>query len=116
MRSRPARDAIQFTLDVDTLDVKEDGNYNTKNLSKAEMDAEKRLRRKRTRENVIENNKNDTKIKSAATDLNKKRKVTETVTQEIVKEKTAEEAKPWEQNAEEEQPVDERWDVCENCQ
>lgn len=54
MRSRPARDAIQFTLDVDTLDVKEDGNYNTKNLSKAEMDAAKRLRKKRTRENVEE--------------------------------------------------------------
>ena len=47
LRSRPARDAIQFTLDVDNVDVKEDGNYNTKNLSKAEMDAAKRLRKKR---------------------------------------------------------------------
>lgn len=47
LRSRPARDAIQFTLDVDNLNVKEDGNYNSKNLSKAEMDAAKRQRRKR---------------------------------------------------------------------
>jgi hypothetical protein len=32
---------------VDALEAKEDGNYNTKNLSKAEMDAQKRLARKR---------------------------------------------------------------------
>jgi ribonucleotide reductase alpha subunit len=37
LRSRPARDAIQFTVDVETLDVKEN-NYNSKNLSKQEMD------------------------------------------------------------------------------
>lgn len=47
LRSRPARDAIQFTLDVDAVGVKEDGNQ-TKNLSKAEMDAAKRQTRKRT--------------------------------------------------------------------
>jgi len=35
LRSRPARDAIQFTLDLD-LAAKED--YNSKNLSKAEME------------------------------------------------------------------------------
>jgi len=92
LRSRPARDAIQFTLDVDTLDVKADGNYNTKNQSKAEMDADKRLRKKRTRENVEEK----APIKTAATDLNKKRKVTDTVTKEIEKDKKEEEAKPWE--------------------
>jgi hypothetical protein len=48
LRTRPARDAIQFTLDVDAVGAKEDGNYNTKNLSKAEMDAAKRQNKKRT--------------------------------------------------------------------
>ena len=57
----------------------------------------------------------------AAQNLNKKRKVTDTVTKEIPRSKeqvegAAKEAKPWEQNAEEEEPVDDRWDVCENCQ
>ena len=33
MRTRPARDAIQFTLDLDALDVKEDNAYNTKNFT-----------------------------------------------------------------------------------
>ena len=56
--------------------MKQDGNYNTKNLSKAEMDAEKRLRKKRARENVEEK----APIATAATDLSKKRKITETVT------------------------------------
>lgn len=91
--------------------MKQDGNYNTKNLSKAEMDAEKRLRKKRARENVEER----APIATAATDLNKKRKITETVTQEIVKEQKTTEAKPWEERAQEDQEVDERWDVCENC-
>lgn len=91
--------------------MKQDGNYNTKNLSKAEMDAEKRLRKKRARENVEEK----APIATAATDLNKKRKITETVTQEIVKEQKTTEAKPWEERAQEDQEVDERWDVCENC-
>ena len=40
LRSRPARDAIQFTLDVDALDTKV-----TQNLSKADM---KRANKKRT--------------------------------------------------------------------
>ena len=93
------------------MDVKQDGNYNTKNLSKAEMDAEKRLRKKRARENVEEK----APIATTATDLNKKRKITETVTQEIVKEQKTTEAKPWEERAQEDQEVDERWDVCENC-
>lgn len=68
MRSRPARDAIQFTLDVENLDVKEDGNYLTKNLSKLEMDELKRLRRKRAKEDLV---------KSISTDLSKKRKLDE---------------------------------------
>jgi hypothetical protein len=34
-----------------------------------------------------------------------------------VKDKKVDGAKPWEQRAEEkaDEPVDERWDVCENC-
>lgn len=115
MRSRPARDAIQFTPYVDNMDVKEDGNYNTKNLSKAEMDAAKRLNRKKRPA------PEKTVVETRATDLNKKRKVTDTVTKEIPKSKeqaegAAKEAKPWEQNAEEEEPADDRWDVCEGCQ
>ena len=71
LRSRPARDAIQFTLDVDTLDVK-DSAYVTKNKTKEEMDAEKRLRKKRKATEV------DPKpVANAATDLAKKRKTTE---------------------------------------
>lgn len=46
LRTRPARDAIQFTLDLDALDVKEDNAYNTKNLSKAEMDEAKRNKKR----------------------------------------------------------------------
>ncbi len=68
LRSRPARDAIQFTLDVDNLDVKEDGNYHTKNLSKQEMDDQKRLKKKRAGEELL---------KTISTDLNKKRKLDE---------------------------------------
>ena len=68
LRSRPARDAIQFTLDVDNLDVKEDGNYLTKNLSKKEMDDQKRLKKKRAGEEIIKN---------ISTDLNKRRKLDE---------------------------------------
>merc|ERR1740117_2605768 len=83
------------------MDVKEDGNYNTKNLSKAEMDAAKRLNRKKRPA------PEKTVVETRATDLNKKRKDTDT--KEISKSKeqaegAAKEAKPWEQNAEEEQP------------
>lgn len=49
LRSRPARDAIQFTLDVDSLDVK-DSNYVGKNLSKAEMDALKKNKKRKMSE------------------------------------------------------------------
>jgi len=126
LRSRPARDAIQFTLDVDALDAKEDANYNTKNLSKAEMDAkkqEKRVLRKRPAPEPIVDSK---AITSASKDLNKKRKVTETKVAETKVTETKEttetkeaakenkEAKPWE--GKEEQEKDHRWDICENCQ
>jgi hypothetical protein len=114
LRSRPARDAIQFTLDVDALDAKEDGNYNTKNLSKAEMDAAKRLARKRPAPEPVESKV----VAKASTDLNKKRKTTDeapaTTTQKEDKSKETKEAKPWE--GKEEQEVDYRWDICENCQ
>merc|ERR1740117_603476 len=63
------------------MDVKEDGNYNTKNLSKAEMDAAKRLNRKKRPA------PEKTVVETRATDLNKKRKVTDTVTKEIPKSK-----------------------------
>ena len=117
LRSRPARDAIQFTLDVDALDVKEDANYNTKNLSKAEMDAKKkeqRVLRKRPAPEPIADSK---VVGSASKDLNKKRKITETKettqTKEAPKAEAGKEAKPWEGKEEKEQ--DYRWDICENC-
>ena len=68
------------------------------------MDAEKRLRKKRARENVEEK----APVATVATDLNKKRKISETVTQEIVKEQKTTEAKPWEERAQEDQEVDEK--------
>jgi len=46
LRTRPARDAIQFTLDLDALDAKEDNAYHTKNLSKAEMDEARRTKKR----------------------------------------------------------------------
>ncbi len=53
MRSRPSRDAIKFTVNVESLmktaDVKGSsmfGHMNTRNLSKAEMDEQKRKKRK----------------------------------------------------------------------
>ena len=109
LRSRPARDAIQFTLDVDTLDAKEDGNYNTKNLSKAEMDAAKRLKKKRTAPEPVAESK---VIAPASTDLNKKGKTTDTSPSK--NEKETKEQKPGE--GKEEQEKDYRWDICENCQ
>ena len=71
LRSRPARDAIQFTLDVDSLEVKEGGNYNTMNLSKADMDAAKRLKKKRPAAEAM------VAPETISKDLNKKRKTTE---------------------------------------
>ena len=120
LRSRPARDAIQFTLDVDALDAKEDANYNTKNLSKAEMDAKKQEKRVLRKRPAPEQSTESKAITSASKDLNKKRKITETKetteTKEPTKEaaKESKEAKPWE--GKEEQEKDYRWDICENCQ
>lgn len=112
MRSRPARDAIQFTLDVDALE-----STVVKNKSKAEMDADKRLRKKRTLNET-------TGIKvPESTDLNKKRKLSDVMSSAVedkikpeakeAKDSNAED-KPWEGKPEEEE--DYRWNVCENCQ
>lgn len=64
------------------------------------MDAEKRQRKKRIREQIDEKKQ----VVSSATDLNKKRKVTETTSKDITKPvapaKTDDNGnKPWEQNA-----------------
>jgi hypothetical protein len=70
LRSRPARDAIQFTLDVDALDEKKV----VQNLTKAEMDQkrkEERLAKKRQATVTVENVDKDSGIIG---DLNKKRK------------------------------------------
>jgi ribonucleotide reductase alpha subunit len=75
LRSRPARDAIQFTLDVDNLEVTDDKKVE-KNLSKAEMDENKRQIRKRKATDA--NASAETKVLSISQDLNKKRKVSET--------------------------------------
>jgi ribonucleoside-diphosphate reductase alpha subunit len=86
LRSRPARDAIQFTLDLDTLEAKDDGNacYNTKNLSKAEMAEQRRLAKKRKYKDAKDEGKgaNGTEMISSAAassqaNLAKKRKVSE---------------------------------------
>ena len=104
LRSRPARDAIQFTLDVDALDIKEgNSGFVQKNQSKAEMDADKRLRKKRKATQV------DQKpvVENAATDLSKKRKTTE---------QTDKTEKPWENKEQKEDDQDYRWNICEGCQ
>ena len=105
MRSKAARDAIQFTIDTETVGAK--------NQSKAEMDAQKKLLKKRpiTETSVPQSN-----------DLNKKRKVTievENVEQKkpmapVAEVKPTGAEKPWEGKEEEE--LDARWDICENCQ
>ena len=86
LRSRPARDAIQFTLDLDTLEAKDDGNacYNTKNLSKAEMAEQRRLAKKRKHKDAKDEGKgaNGTEMissvaASSQANLAKKRKVSE---------------------------------------
>jgi hypothetical protein len=120
LRSRPARDAIQFTLDLDACE-----NNVTQNLTQAEMDANKRLRKKRPHSDVTK----DTKAPVASIDLNKKRKLTvattavpekkvsdvkATETASTAKDSEAKAEKPWEGKPEEEE--DHRWAVCENCQ
>jgi hypothetical protein len=54
-------------VDLETLDVKEN-NYNSKNLSKQEMDDQKRLKKKRANEELL---------KGISTDLSKKRRLDE---------------------------------------
>ena len=117
LRTRPARDAIQFTLDLEGLDTKNE-NQVSKNLTKAEMDEAKRHRKKRTAAEAL----GAKTITSTATDLTKKRKVSETIAAPVEKQQALEEAdkkdskveKPWEKT--EEAEVDYRWDICENCQ
>jgi ribonucleotide reductase alpha subunit len=116
LRSRPARDAIQFTLDVDNLE-----SNVTKNKTKAEMDTDRRMTRKRALKEVTPS---EPKVPES---LNKKRKTTDpsdeidlTAKPQAVKEaeKAPEsgktEEKPWEGKKEEEE--DYRWNICENCQ
>ena len=102
LRSRPARDAIQFTLDVDMLDAK-DSNYVQKNLTKAELDAQKKNKKRSLNEVAGQ----DKIVQKEATDLNKKRKQPE---QDAKKDE-----KPWEQKKDQEEEEDYRWAVCENC-
>ena len=104
LRSRPARDAIQFTLDVDQLDQTDI----VRNKSKAEMDADKRLKKKRHHQET-----DQIKVPESV-DLNKKRKLSETKGPESKDEKAASSDKPWEGKEQEEE--DYRWNVCENCQ
>lgn len=98
LRSRPARDAIQFTLDVDNLEVT-DENKVEKNLSKAEMDENKRQTRKRKATDAIASA--ETKVLSISQDLNKKRKVSDTASAIVPDGKkddkeNSKEDKPWE--------------------
>lgn len=67
LRSRPARDAIQFTLDTDLV-----GQTVTKNLTQAEMDA----KRKNKKRSHAETAGAATKVPESV-DLNKKRKLSE---------------------------------------
>lgn len=114
LRSRPARDAIQFTLDLDAVE-----NNIVKNKTQAELDAEKRQKKKRSHDQMTSK-----PIVSESVDLNKKRKLTENVPEGSKTEdksatavdttEAAKEEKPWENKPEEEE--DYRWAVCENCQ
>ena len=113
LRSRPARDAIQFTLDLDAVET----NI-AKNKTQAEMDAE-RKKKKRTHAEMTAPN-----AMADSIDLNKKRKLTEAGPAQSekmvpIEDKSTEptkpsEEKPWENKPEEEE--DYRWAVCENCQ
>ncbi len=110
LRTRPARDAIQFTLDLESLDT----TQVTKNLSKAEIDEQKKLRKRKGPEEPAKT------VTSVATDLTKKRKVSET-SSSVVEKPAAEKAtagkedKPWENQPKKEEEEDYRWNICENC-
>lgn len=138
LRSRPARDAIQFTLDLDSLEQKEESNlYNTKNLSKAEMAEQRRLAKKRNHSKMASQSNTTGVAASSQADLTKKRKVSEmasvTVTEKAKEVKEAGKAteapaaqgevqKPWEKPEKEKTPEEQeedqdyRWDVCSACQ
>lgn len=126
MRSRPARDAIQFTLDLDAVDVKT-GNqtYNAKNLSKKEMDEARRKARAQKRARDADAPVEDAEVKTSAVDLNKRRKMTDEAKPEVkepAKASAAEPAaaataRPWaDQSNWQAEPEDDRWHVCTNCQ
>ena len=129
MRSRPARDAIQFTLDLDAVDVKNgQGNYNQKNLSKKEMDDARRKNRAQKRTRDADAPVEDAEIKTTSIDLNKRRKMTDEATKPEVKEPAAakapaagepaaDSARPWADSSKwQAEPEDDRWHVCTNCQ
>jgi len=69
-------------------------------MTQAELDLQKKQRKKRTATEAL----GSKAVTTAATDLTKKRKVSETAEKN---------EKPWEKEAEED--VDYRWDICENC-
>lgn len=76
LRSRPARDAIQFTLDTENLE-----SNIVQNKSKAQMDADKaetRLQKKRAHAQTVTKDAKDSIKVPESIDLNKKRKTTET--------------------------------------
>ena len=78
------------------------------------MDADNRLRKKRTH---ADSTKPEVQVPESL-DLNKKRKLSES-TSKVVDEKVKTddkqvEEKPWEGKKEEEE--DYRWNICENCQ
>ena len=118
LRSRPAKDAIQFTLDNDNLDDK----AVTKNLSKADMDKKRRedredrhAKKRAATVNVEDVDKEVAKV--TATNLNKKQR-TSAVASPIKEEKAATTGtveKPWEGKEEKEDDQDYRWNICENC-
>lgn len=91
----------------------------TKNKTQAEMDANKRLNKKRSLNEV-----SNVKVPESV-DLGKKRKLSEATPapEKVVKateekivdaEESTKVDKPWE--GKEEQEEDYRWNVCENCQ
>lgn len=103
LRSRPAKDAIQFTLDNDALDDKKV----TQNLSKADMDKKRRdERHSKKRAATVKVEDVDKEAKVVATNLNKKQRTTVEVPVKEVDQKetttTKVAEKPWEGKEEKE--------------
>lgn len=115
LRSRPAKDAIQFTLDNDALEDKKV----TQNLSKADMDKKRREdRHSKKRAATVQVEDVDKEAKVTATNLNKKQRTTVEVPIKEVDQKEPAKAtteKPWEGKEEKEDDQDYRWNICENC-